>query len=135
MRNGLHRLLPMRRATRRRAARALRWMLCALLVFGLVPGREEVVETLAHLVHDGHLPHSGAHEQVAATEGCDDADEHGCTPLSHHCACCASVSALPPLGALPATLVAHLAGERCRSLPQRGPPSDGVKPALRPPIA
>lgn len=111
-------------------------VLCALLVFGLIPGSDELVETVIHLVHDGHLPHSEAHDEVAATEACDDSDEHGCTPLAHHCTCCASVSAVAPIPAPMGTLLrVTLRNEKYRSRAERGPPNHGVKPFLRPPIA
>lgn len=110
-------------------------VVCALLVVGLFPGSDEVVETIAHLVHDGHLPHSEQHDQVAATEDCDDSDEHGCTPLAHHCKCCASVSAVPPTGPATAPLRVAALDQKFRSPAERGPPSDGVKPFLPPPIA
>lgn len=110
-------------------------LLCALLVFGMFPGSDELVETVVHLAHDGHMPHSEAHDLVAATEGCGDSDEHGCTPLAHHCQCCVSLSAVPPsvpdFGAL-----ARLPGqEKYGSLQERGPPNAALKPFLRPPIS
>lgn len=62
-----------------------------------MPGAEAAVETLAHLVHDGHGRYSEAHEETAATEDCADAcQEHGCTPLAHHCTCCMATAALAP---------------------------------------
>ena len=129
------RWIPIRRATQRRIARALRVLLCGLMIFNLFPGSYELVETVAHLVHDGHLPHSDHHDQVAAIEDCDDSDEHGCTALAHHCTCCASVSAVPPVGpSTPPPRVVAL-GEKFRSPAMRGPPNDGVKPFLPPPIA
>ncbi|MEQ1567733.1 MAG: hypothetical protein ABMA64_18980 [Myxococcota bacterium] len=123
-----------RRSTRRRLARVANLLLCALLVFGLLPGSDEVVETIAHLVHDGHLPHSDTHEEVAATEDCGDADEHGCTPLDHHCKCCPSISAVPSHGARPEALVLSACSEQGLANNDRGPPTAGVKPPLRPPI-
>lgn len=127
--------LPIRRNVRLRVDRVLRLVLCAVLAFGLFPGSDELVETVVHLVHDGHLPHSEQHDIAAASEDCGDSDEHGCTPLAHHCHCCVSLAALPPH--LPAFTV-HVfspAREKCRSLQERGPPNPGVKPFLRPPIA
>lgn len=135
MRSPLPRWLPVRRTMRRKAVRVLKMMLCALLVFGLFPGGDELVETVVHLVHDGHLPHSETHDLVAATEDCGDSDEHGCTALAHHCHCCVSISALPPR--LP-VLDAHYFPpdrEKYRSPQERGPPNAGVKPFLPPPIA
>ena len=132
----LPRWLLLRRSTRRRAARVARLIVCAFLVFGLTPGSEDVVGTLVHLLHDGHLPHSAAHREVAATEDCDtDCEEHGCTPLAHHCKCCPSGPALPVRTPSPERFVHHVGVERFRSASERGPPRDGVKPTLRPPIA
>lgn len=114
----------------------LRVLVCALLVFGLMPGAEELVESAAHLLHDGHLPHSEAHDEVAATEDCDsDCKEHGCTPLAHHCKCCASASAVPPRNMSPDRPVRAARTEKYASISERGPPNAGVKPFLRPPIA
>jgi hypothetical protein len=129
------RWIPLRRSTRWRIARALKLVLCAVLVVGLLPGSEEVVETVAHLVHDGHLPHSEAHDEVAATEDCDGSAEHGCTPLAHHCECCASVSAIPGVGPTATPIGVTLRTEKYRSPAERGPPNDGVEPFLPPPIA
>lgn len=132
MASALRRWLPIDRLSWRRASRILELVLCAVLVFGLFPGSAEVVETVAHVVHDGHLPHSEAHDDVAATEDCDAADEHGCTPLQHQCKCCSSASALPPTSALAyvrrAERVLHV------SISDRGPPHLGTKPGLPPPI-
>lgn len=108
-------------------------MLCALLVFGLFPGSNEIVETVVHVIHDGHLPHSEAHDEVTASEDCDDSDEHGCTPLDHHCKCCASASAIPPRSAgLRLGTIARRT--ELRALSERGPPHDSVEPFLPPPI-
>jgi hypothetical protein len=120
---------------RLRIARALRVLLCGLMIFNLFPGSEVLVETVAHLVHDGHLPHSDQHDQVAGSEDCDDSDEHGCTPLSHHCGCCASLAAIPPSGPARVPWGAVTVDQKHRSRPDRGPPNDGVKPFLPPPIA
>jgi len=128
------RWLLFRRAARQKAARVLKLMLCAMLVFGLFPGSDELVETVVHLVHDGHLPHSEQHDLQSTTEDCGDSDEHGCTPLAHHCQCCFSVSAIPlRLPELDAQIF-HPAREKYRSHHARGPPNPGVKPFLRPPI-
>lgn len=111
-------------------------LVCALLVVGLMPGAEEIVESAAHLLHDGHLPHSEAHADVAATEDCDrDCEEHGCTPLAHHCKCCAVASALAPRAPSPERFLRGLGPEKYRSTSERGPPNAGIKPFLRPPIA
>lgn len=126
---------PIQRLTWRKFARVAELLLCAVLIFGLFPGNAEIVETVAHLVHDGHLPHSDTHDQVAATEDCDTADEHGCTPLAHHCKCCVSAAAIPPRGVKPEA-EARAPRDLLR-LPHndRGPPNHAVKPYLPPPIA
>jgi hypothetical protein len=130
------RWIPIRRATRRRIARVLKMLVCAVLVFGLMPGAEELVESAAHLLHDGHLRHSEAHDEVAASEDCDsDCKEHGCTALAHHCKCCASASALAPRTPATDRLPRVASQTRYRSVSERGPPNAGVKPFLRPPIA
>jgi len=109
---------------------------CALLVLGLMPGAEEMVASAAHLLHDGHLPHSAAHDEVAAAEDCDSAcEEHGCTALAHHCNCCASTSALVPRAPAPDQPAWRAGPLTYRSSSERGPPHTGVKPFLRPPIA
>ena len=132
--SSLPRWLRIRRSVRRRADRVAKLLLCAFLVFGLLPGSEEVVETIAHLAHDGHLPHSDTHDEVAATEDCGDADEHGCTPLAHHCKCCPSISAEPARAMTPEALVLSACSEQGLANNDRGPPTAGVKPPLRPPI-
>lgn len=123
------------RAFRRRLSRLMRAWMCALLVFGLLPATDELVESVVHLAHDGHLPHSDEHEQSAADEVCGESDEHGCSPLAHQCDCCTSLAALPPAAPAPATSDAPMATEVHRTTRDRGPPSDGVKPFLPPPIA
>ncbi len=115
-------------------ARWMKLVLCAFLVFGLLPGSDEVVETIAHLVHDGHLPHSTAHDDVEASEDCDASDEHGCTPLAHHCQCCVSIAALPEWTQPGPPLVLAAVRELSRSGSDRGPPSASVEPFFRPPI-
>ena len=71
-------------------------LLSLLLMVSLMPGLHEVAEALEHLVHDGHLPHSEEHEEVADEEAHEaEADtEHGCTPVSHQCECHTSVVVL-----------------------------------------
>jgi hypothetical protein len=116
-----------------RLRRVLRVVLCAAALLGLVPGGEEAVEALVHVVHDGHLPHSATHDEAAEDERCRDG-EHRCTPFDHHCGCCASAAALPT--AAPVAAVRRVpASEVARAPQDRGPPRSGVKPSLRPPIS
>ncbi|MFT5585932.1 MAG: hypothetical protein ACI9VR_003527 [Cognaticolwellia sp.] len=68
-------------------------LMTLVLVVSMTPGWGELLENLEHLVHDGHLAHfsehveaDGAHAEEHAAE-----DEHGCTALSHSCACHVSV--------------------------------------------
>ena len=59
-----------------------------LLVVSLLPGLPELAESVEHLVHDGHMPHSDMHEREQHAESHDGLNaEHGCTPLSHQCSC------------------------------------------------
>ncbi len=85
-----------------RAMRVLRWVLGFLIVVGLCPGAAELLDVAEHLLHDGHLPHSAAHDVAAASEQHGETnDEHGCSPTSHHCKCCVNLLGLPPAPALP----------------------------------
>src|SRR5690349_14782360 len=111
-----------------RVRRTLRMLLCMLVVLGLVPGATELVENLEHILHDGHLRHGETHELAHADESCaPETDEHGCTPLSHDCGCCASISGLPdvPSPDLQAPLATSI-GTRLGSITDRGPPSRDV---------
>lgn len=67
----------------------LRKLLAMMLAVSLLPGLVELAESVEHMLHDGHLPHSEQHELVEATEGHaqGDSDEHGCTPMTHNCGC------------------------------------------------
>lgn len=64
---------------------AVRLLLVLLLIHGLVPAFGEVVEAVVHFATEGHLAHSAADEGDLGDQG----DEHGCSPTSHRCACCA----------------------------------------------
>lgn len=107
----------------------MRVIVALLLVFAVTPGMTEVVETAAHVVGHGDLPH---HDDAESDPlGCD---EHSCTPLFHACGCHAPMSAqiifatghaaapadMTSTRLLPAMTVAGRAGE---------------PPPLRPPIA
>lgn len=67
-------------------------LMTLVLVVSMTPGWGELLENLEHLVHDGHLAHfsehgeGGEHADEHAAE-----DEHGCSALSHSCACHVSV--------------------------------------------
>lgn len=61
--------------------RLARTLLLTLAVLGLIPGMNEAVEQLAELVGHGHLAHTVPDEHDPL------ADEHGCTPVQHHCPC------------------------------------------------
>ncbi|MCK6507851.1 hypothetical protein L6R53_31540 [Myxococcota bacterium] len=135
MRAAISRCLPDLRIARRKASRVLKVMICVMLVFGLFPGSDELVESVAHLIHDGHLPHSEQHDRVGTFEDCGDSDEHGCTPLAHRCQCCVSIMAMPQGPPGFNTHEFQPARKKYRSVQAQGPPSPGVKPNLRPPIA
>jgi hypothetical protein len=81
----------------------LRQLLTLVLVLSLVPGLGELVESVEHVLHDGHLPHSVQHDLAAAEESHPAAvdTEHGCTPLSHNCGCHISTPATLPTVAVP----------------------------------
>ncbi|MCB9680611.1 MAG: hypothetical protein H6733_03995 [Alphaproteobacteria bacterium] len=115
--------------------RVARWWLCAWMVLGLLPGAEEIVESIVHLVHDGHLPHSEAHAAQASSEHCPDDAEHGCTPLSHHCGCCVSLAALPPSDDVIVVPTAVVVQVGVATTTVRGPPVRFLEPLRRPPIA
>ncbi len=80
----------------------LRKLLTLFLVVSLLPGLPEIVESLEHLLHDGHLPHSEQHDSVEHAETHDEglADEHGCTPMAHHCGCHISMPGVLADGAM-----------------------------------
>lgn len=116
-----------------------RRLLIALLALTLLPGWPEVIENVEHLVHDGHLAHSDAHDDAADEQAAHhahgDTDEHGCTPMAHRCPCHVSLAALVPPGALPS------AGQWL-DLPvgtvpsaEGGPLTRAIPPPTRPPIA
>lgn len=63
--------------------RHARNLLALVLALSMSPAIVEVVEDGAHLVLDGQTDHA---------EDADACPEHGCTPTSHHCACCISIA-------------------------------------------
>ena len=77
---------------------ALRRLVAALVVLSLLPGMPDLIEIGEHLVHDGHLPHSGLDEATQSVEqhqvGLN--AERGCTSMSHHCVCHGSAPAVLP---------------------------------------
>jgi hypothetical protein len=80
----------------------LRKLLTLFLVVSLLPGLPEIVESLEHLLHDGHMPHSEQHESEKYAESHDQGldEEHGCTPMSHNCGCHMSVLGILADGSL-----------------------------------
>ena len=63
-------------------------MLAIAMMVSLMPGVIELIESVEHLLHDGHLPHSAQHDLVEASEAHDlGHEEHGCTPMTHSCGC------------------------------------------------
>lgn len=113
--------------------RVLRALLVGLVVLGLFPGTSELVETVEHLLHDGHAPHSAAHEQVARTEARHGSAEHGCSPLAHHCQCHASQIATPPVDVV--VRLRSVAGRRLAPDAKSPLRHRAVAPPLPPPIA
>lgn len=126
---------PVRRSTWRVWLRLARAALAALVVFAITPGSEGLVDAVGHLLHDGHLPHSEAHQAAEDDETCAEAcGEHGCTAMSHHCSCCASAPALTPRSEAPARRPGRQVAEHRRALLLLAPPDHGPEPGLRPPI-
>lgn len=81
-----------------RFCRALRVLVTAAVVSGLLPGTHALLESIEHLLHDGHLP-SGAALAVDAGREHDGPDaEHGCTPLAHQWGCHVSLTGVLPDG-------------------------------------
>ncbi len=121
-----------------RLRRLLRTLLTLLLVVSLLPGVPELVENLEHLVHDGHLPHSAQHdtEKYAEQHTEDDTDEHGCSPMAHHCACHVSVVGLPVTDAFRLGMIEQPEEDERRSIGiTRQPRSRANGPPTPPPIA
>jgi hypothetical protein len=108
---------------------AVRLLLVLVLIHGLVPAFGEVAEAVVHYATTGHLAHSDADEGDLGDQG----GEHGCSPTSHRCACCAP----QPVVASPAGQVVRIAWT-----PSRLPPAEAGQVAprapdrpFRPPIA
>jgi hypothetical protein len=114
----------------------LRKLLTLFLVVSLLPGLAEIVESLEHLLHDGHMPHSEQHESEKYAEYHDQGldEEHGCTPMSHNCGCHTSV-----LGILADGSMTHPrrvpTTERWPSGTESTPLSRANAPPTPPPIA
>jgi hypothetical protein len=107
----------------------MRLLLVLVLIHGLVPGVGEVAEAVVHYATTGHLAHSEADDGDLGDQG----GEHGCSPTSHRCSCCAP----QPLVATPARQVVRIAWA-----PSRLPPAEAGQVApraparpFRPPIA
>lgn len=99
-----------------------------LLAWTLMPGAFEVVESTAHLVTEGHLPHASH----AADQHEPSGPEHGCTSVFHLCSCHASLSFIGQQRASSATL----SGSRFTSAGVPPPLSPGFWPSVdRPPQA
>lgn len=61
--------------------RLARRLLLLVAVLGLMPGVDEIVEQVAELAEHHHLAHSVPGEADPLGE------EHGCSPVEHHCRC------------------------------------------------
>lgn len=92
-----------------------------------------MLENLVHLLHDGHLAHSGTHEITADTERCLSDLEHDCTPLAHHCDCCVSIAGLPDRPEPIALPAGPHARPLLRPLSDRAPPALTQEPPNPPP--
>lgn len=111
----------------------LRHLLTIVLVVSLVPGLGDLVESAEHLLHGGHLPHSEQAQAEEAHTG-EVAEEHGCTPMSHHCSCHVSTPATLPTTILPER-TDHLEVARFHPRGDRVLLSGAPAPPTRPPIA
>jgi len=63
----------------------MRLVLVVALMWGLVPGLREVVESGVHFARTGHV--HAPHAQGTDTEH-EDPPEHSCGATLHHCSCC-----------------------------------------------
>lgn len=107
----------------------MRLLLVLVLIHGLVPAFGEVAEAVVHYATSGHLAHSAADEGDLGDQG----GEHGCSPTSHRCACCAP----QPVVASPVRVAVRIAWT-----PSRLPAADAgqllsrpLDRPFRPPIA
>lgn len=110
-------------------------LLALLLVVSLLPGLPELLESVEHLLHDGHMPHSEQHEseQLAESHGTHADQEHGCTPMAHHCGCHISMAGiLPGAAALQVQRLLELQPSLLSFEPR--PQSRANAPPTRPPI-
>jgi len=114
----------------------LRKLMTLLLAATLLPGLSEIAETIEHMLHDGHMPHSAQHEQEQITEDHHDGldDEHGCTPMAHHCGCHASMLGILADGSLAIRRPPHTADGRPFGS-ESTPLSRANAPPTPPPIA
>ena len=113
----------------------MRFVVALALLFAVTPGMTEVVESVAHAVGHGDLPHHEEAEVIAGGEHGEGmgGDEHTCTPLFHACGCHAAMSAQTTK----TSTQSHPAGD---ASPSVLPPlvsavgRHGEPPPLRPPI-
>ena len=116
--------------------RLARRLLLLVAVLGLMPGFDAAMEALVELADHGHAAHSVPGEPDPLAE------EHGCTPVEHHCPCHAAepvllgragqLAARPPEG-----LALHLDPRPPRRAPARraplGPDARRLTRATAPP--
>ncbi len=120
-------------------ASPLRRLITLLMVLLMLPGWGELIEAAEHLVHDGHLPHTEAHEHAAADEehaheAGDEDCAHGCSSMIHACGCHVSMpgvlaEASPELSAPP------VHPEHRSSAPERRWSTRSHAPPTPPPLA
>ncbi len=106
-----------------------------LLVALLLPGWNELLESVGHLLNDGHMPHSTQHELASGDETHrDHTDEHGCTAMAHNCGCHFSApGVLDDPNAAPASIFAALDAS-VHAHEGTHPTSWANAPPTRPPI-
>ena len=104
----------------------LRWLLLLLVVNSFVPEAHEAVELVTHYLSTGHIAHATAGEHDLP------GSEHTCSPLAHHCGCCASQYVVP---ATEATWTSPAVAVELRVPPSTASPRDGIRDELlRPPV-
>lgn len=98
----------------------------AWLASVFVPGVGELVEDAVHVALDEH-----GRGHASGEIPCP---EHGCTPTSHHCSCCVSLSvdAVAPQALVPS---AHVSDSHASWPPSATPRSGFTRRLLRPPAA
>jgi len=107
----------------------VRFLVAIVLLLSFTPGISEVIEAAVNLVAQTDLL-----EHASDSDRDRPCDEHGCTPLAHHCSCHPNVSAQVASREVPAARIPAV-----RQLDPRAVANAAGRayepPPLRPPIA